>query len=333
VEIRVTNRFELLQHWLTGILVPCNFSVTALTGDASFRRYYRVHSGRDSYIAMDAPPDKLDCQPFITIAALLKKRGIHVPEILASDMENGFLLLDDLGDQQYLLALNRTNADVLYRDALDALLLLQAAGHDDHSSLPDYDRALLMRELGIFHEWVLQRYLSLDLNDSEQRSLQQVFQWLCDNALEQPKVCVHRDYHSRNLMVTSHNNPGVLDFQDAVIGPLTYDLVSLLRDCYIAWPREQVIQWVLSYRSELYRRGFEPGADEAIFLRWFDLTGVQRHLKAAGLFVRLKIRDGKAGFWQDIPRTLGYVIEVSEYYPELLPLKHLLVEHLPRLVR
>ena len=237
----MSDRFKLLSHWLTNVLTNATYDIVELSGDASFRRYYRVRYGADSYIVMDAPPDQLNCQPFITNAALFKTLGVHVPEIWASDLAHGFLLLSDFGDCQYFDILDSNNADGLYNDALKTLALFQTQSDPIPSDwqLPDYDQALLMRELEIFREWVLQNYLSITLNDREQQSLEQMFQLLCANALEQPRVLVHRDYHSRNLMVTTARNPGVLDFQDAVYGPLTYDLVSLLRDCYIAWPRKK----------------------------------------------------------------------------------------------
>lgn len=317
-------RFHSLTLWLAGVLPKSDYTIVELSGDASFRRYYRVHCADDSYIVMDAPPDKLSCQPFVTIASFLKKLHIHVPEVWASDLDHGFLLLSDFGDQQYLNALNANNANTLYDDAFHALRLLQIPRNDIELALPDYDLALLTRELEIFREWVLQRYLSLSLNDDEQQGLERIFQRLCDNALEQPQVLVHRDYHSRNLMIIKNNNPGVLDFQDAVIGPVTYDLVSLLRDCYIAWPQQRVERWALQHYAHLQKRQIIDSVDQQTFLRWFDLTGLQRHLKAAGLFVRLKLRDGKAGFWQDIPRTLNYILAVAGRYPELALLHRLI---------
>lgn len=324
------DRFEALNLWLIQILARSDYAVVELAGDASFRRYYRVHCGQNSYVAMDAPPDKLDCQPFVTTAALFRKLGVHVPEILASDLTSGFLLLSDFGDQQYLGMLNADNADVLYGDALKTLSLFQTQFDDERQQLPDYDLALLTRELEIFREWVLQRYLSLTLNDDEQYAIEKIFQLLYKNALEQPRVLVHRDYHSRNLMITPQQNPGVLDFQDAVNGPLTYDLVSLLRDCYIAWPQDKVARWALAYYAHLQSQDSLLVVDEKTFLRWFDLTGLQRHLKAAGLFVRLKLRDGKAGFWQDIPRTLNYILEVTGRYPELTELNRLISQQIPK---
>jgi aminoglycoside/choline kinase family phosphotransferase len=323
-------RTDLMQHWLTHVLSVPVITLNELSGDASARRYYRIYCDSKSYIVMDAPPEKLSCQSFLTVAALLKNLGVHVPEIIASNLDSGFLLLSDLGDQQYLLALDENNADALYDDALNTLLLLQTNYKDHSHKLPEYDQALLMRELEIFNEWVLNRYLQLSLSSAEQDSLSRIFELLCNNALEQPQVLVHRDYHSRNLMVTPFKNPGVLDFQDAVIGPLTYDLVSLLRDCYIDWPQEKIHHWVLHYLTRLENQGFKPMVDKATFLRWFDLTGIQRHLKAAGLFVRLKLRDGKAGFWQDIPRTLGYLIDTTAHYSELADLNKLIKAQLPK---
>jgi aminoglycoside/choline kinase family phosphotransferase len=234
---------------------------------------------------------------------------------LAVHAVDGFLLLTDLGSEQYLPALNADSVGRLYGDAMGALLTLQACG-PQRDELPPYDEALLLREMELFREWYLGRHLGLALSAGEQRMLDETFRRLAQSALEQPQVAVHRDYHSRNLMVAPHN-PGILDFQDAVFGPVTYDLVSLLRDCYIAWPREQVEAWALGYQELAIDCGILRLRDEERFLRWFDWMGVQRHLKASGIFARLNHRDGKPGYLKDIPRTLGYVREVAGRYPEL----------------
>jgi aminoglycoside/choline kinase family phosphotransferase len=288
--------------------------------DASFRRYFRVRTPEGSLILMDAPPAREDMRPFVEVARHFHAIGLNVPELVAVDLEQGFLLLSDLGDRLYLDALSEATVERLYGDALGALLIIQGLG--DTGALPAYDRDLLLAEMGLFRDWLVGRHLGMTLDDAGRAMLSAAFDLLADSALEQPQVCVHRDYHSRNLMVTARNNPGILDFQDAVTGPVTYDLVSLLRDCYIAWPRARVEDWALGYK-ELAEQGgvlVRDAHDEETFLRWFDWMGVQRHLKAAGIFARLLHRDGKPGYIGDIPRTLGYVVEVCDRYPELAAL-------------
>ena len=309
------QRLEQLNHWLNRGLGLPRYDIVPASSDASFRRYFRVCFDGESRIVMDAPPDKEDSRPFVRIARALHGIGLNVPQILAEDLAQGFLLLSDLGSEQYLAALNAASVGRLYGDAMAALIILQACG-PQQSELPPYNEALLLREMELFREWYLGRHLQLTLSDSEQRSLDDAFRLLAQSALAQPQVAVHRDYHSRNLMVAPHN-PGILDFQDAVHGPVTYDLVSLLRDCYIAWPRAQVEAWALGYQELAIDSGILRGRDEERFLRWFDWMGVQRHLKATGIFARLNHRDGKPGYLKDIPRTLGYVREVAASYPEL----------------
>jgi len=244
--------------------------------------------------------------------------------VLAKDLDRGLLLLTDLGSRQYLAELDERSVPGLYEDALDALARLQVGGDPASPLLPPYDSALLHREMELFRDWFLGRLLGLELNQDEHRVLDHAFALLTDNALEQPRVWVHRDYHSRNLMVTDPDNPGVLDFQDAVVGAVTYDLVSLLRDCYVSWPRERVESWALAHRARLRALGMSGLDDAEQFLRWFDLMGVQRHLKAIGIFARLNLRDGKPGYLRDIPRTLGYVLAVADRYPDLAALRDLL---------
>ncbi len=314
----MTDRLDLLRQWATRQLDWPAMDLVPASSDASFRRYFRVRHGDDSYILMDAPPQQENCQPFIHVSGLLLDLGLHVPEVLASDLQQGFLLLTDLGSHCYLDALDDSTADRLYGDAMGALLTLQSCATPD-CGLPDYGRDLLLGEMALFRDWLLDRHLGIRLDETQAAALDTAFGQLADSALGQPQVCVHRDYHSRNLMVCEQHNPGVLDFQDAVIGPVTYDLVSLLRDCYIAWPRERVEDWVLGYHELALQTGIlrPEQAGEADFLRWFDWMGVQRHLKAAGIFARLNHRDGKPGYLADIPRTLGYVTEVCARYPEL----------------
>jgi aminoglycoside/choline kinase family phosphotransferase len=317
------DRLQALTQWVRDHDAAPVSRVEPASADASFRRYFRVFwdDGR-SLVAMDAPPDKEDSRPFIEIAARLEAAGLHVPQIFAADLEQGFLLLEDLGTTAYLAALDSDSADRLYGDALDALFRMQRSVEVD--GLPRYDRELLMREMDLFPDWLLERHLDLALGDDERDMLRRVFELLVDNALEQPVVCVHRDYHSRNLMVLGERNPGVIDFQDAVAGPLTYDLVSLLRDCYIRWPSQQVDSWLERY----HRRLGDEGRDWPTFRRWFDRMGVQRHLKAAGIFARLNHRDGKPGYLADIPRTLAYIVEVAERDGAIAPLADFLLSRL-----
>lgn len=267
---------------------------------------------------MDAPPGKEDCVPFMRVAGYLESMGLNAPRILEADLDRGFLLLTDLGTDSYLDTLRRDSdqAPVLYTDAIDALLAMQLRGEAFQSHLPPYDEALLRVELSLFHDWLCETHLGIRFSDEDERAWTDCCDLLVRNALEQPQVFVHRDYHSRNLMITPDNNPGILDFQDAVEGPLSYDLVSLLRDCYVRWPMGQIRAW---------SHDFYAGLDEATrnrvdalrFQRYFDLTGVQRHLKAAGIFARLNHRDGKPGYLGDIPRTLSYIVELTPLYDEL----------------
>ena len=326
----MTERLDALQGWLRQQAGLDEVTLEPASGDASFRRYFRLtRADGSSVIAMDAPPGQEDCRPFVTIARRLRELGVHAPEVLAQDLEQGFLLLEDLGERHYLDTLTADTADRLYGDALGALVTVQALGPRD--GLPDYDRALLLQEMALFPEWLVGRHLGMVLTDADKRMLDTSFELLVKNALQQPRVCVLRDFHSRNLMQTERHNPGVLDFQDAVIGPVTYDLVSLLKDCYIAWPRARVEAWVAGYFDLAVQSGVLPGEHEKHFLRWFDLMGVQRHLKAAGIFARLKVRDAKAGYLGDIPRTLGYVLEVAQREPDLEDLGRLCERVLARL--
>ena len=321
----MNDREQLLREWLDTVLPAPLTGMAPASSDASFRRYFRVWYDGQTRIVMDAPPDKEDCRPFVAIAQALRGLGLNAPEVLAGDLDQGLLLLTDLGSRQYLAELDERSVSGLYGDALDALARLQTGGDPGSPLLPPYDSALLHREMELFRDWFLGRQLGFNLREDEHQVLDHTFALLADNALEQPKVWVHRDYHSRNLMVTDPDNPGVLDFQDAVVGAVTYDLVSLLRDCYVAWPRERVESWALAHRARLRALGMSGLDDAAQFLRWFDLMGVQRHLKAIGIFARLNLRDGKPGYLRDIPRTLGYVLAVAERYPDLAGLRDLLL--------
>ena len=327
------ERLRLLKHWLESELDFSDYSLKPASSDASFRRYFRVTHAGSSFIVMDAPPEREDTRPFVTIARQLLGVGVNVPEVLDENPELGFLLLSDLGERLYLDDLNDESVDRLYGDALGALAAIQACAPVP-GSLPDYDRMLLLREMALFRDWLVGTHLGIELDHTQSVMLEQTFDRLADNALAQPRVCVHRDFHSRNLMVTRRNNPGILDFQDAVVGPVTYDLVSLLRDCYVAWPRTRVEAWVLGYQELALQSGIlrEAHEDPVQFLRWFDLMGVQRHLKAAGIFARLNHRDGKPGYLNDIPRTLGYVVDVALRYAEVAELgKFIDAQVLPRL--
>jgi aminoglycoside/choline kinase family phosphotransferase len=311
------QRFAALQQWLGDACGLAGCAVEPASGDASFRRYFRVTlTDGSTRIAMDAPPDKEDCDPFLAVAQLFAAAGLHVPAVLGQDLAQGFLLLEDLGSSHYLDLLDDQSADRLYGDALGALLSLQACAA--HDGLPPYDAPLLQREMALFPDWLLERHLALTLSDDEYAMLRETFGVLVDSALAQPQVAVHRDYHSRNLLVPPQGQtPGVIDFQDAVIGPVTYDLVSLLKDCYVAWPQQRVDGWAQGYFELALQSGVLRAEHENDFMRWFDLMGAQRHLKAAGIFARLNHRDNKPGYLKDIPRTLGYIVAAAERRPEL----------------
>ena len=309
-------RLAALLDWLGHGLGHAVSSIEPASQDASFRRYFRARIAGQDYIVMDAPPPRENVRPFIKAAGLLRGAGMQTPLIHAADPEQGFLLLSDFGRRCYLDCLNPASAEALYADALAALARLQTRLDPATLDLPAYDERLLRTELGIFREWFLGKLLRLEPGADEAAALDAAWDALVASALEQPRVCVHRDYHSRNLMLVDERNPGVLDFQDAVIGPVTYDLVSLLRDCYVAWPSEQVAAWMDRHRAALLAACLIGAEDAARFPRWFDLMGMQRHLKAAGIFARLWLRDGKPGYLKDIPRTLNYVAEAAAAYPE-----------------
>lgn len=324
----MSQRDDQIKTWLDE-KIPEPYSYAPASEDASFRRYFRIHRGDDSLILMDAPPDKEDVHPFIRVAKLLEATGVNVPIISEIDLKQGFLLISDLGDTQYLTRLNSDSVERLYGDALEALFTMQskAALAYEGDALPPYDKPMLLREMELFREWYIGKHLGFNLSEQQNQALDRVYDLLAESALSQPQVFVHRDYHSRNLMLTESNNPGIIDFQDAVVGAISYDLVSLLRDCYIAWPRQKVETWALAYLHRCIDAGLIPAScDDRQLLRWFDFMGVQRHLKASGIFARLKHRDGKNGYLKDIPRTLTYVQEVAADYPELQPLRQLLGE-------
>lgn len=309
------NREIILDAWLNQVLKTEAFKRSPLAGDASFRRYYRVTALGQSYVVMDAPPPETP-EIFVDVAKSLSQQGLSVPIVLANDQLNGFLLLSDFGDRLYLGELSERSADGLYHLAFEALLQMQKC----KAELPVFDRAFLERQWNIFHQWYLITHKGFQDN-SQLEMLHPIYQHLCDVIEIQPQVFVHRDYHSRNLMILENGGPGILDFQDAMKGPITYDLVSLLQDCYIAWPREQVIRWVKHVQTRSEELGLLTGSiSQAEFLRWFDWTGVQRHLKNLGIFARLNHRDGKSGYLNDIPRVLCYILDTCRRYSELHPL-------------
>lgn len=291
------------------------------SSDASFRRYFRWEAAGRSFILMDAPPPQENCQPFVNMAELLADAGIHVPEVLAADLDRGFLLLTDLGRQTYLDVMDASNAGELFADAIEALLAFQA--HAVPAGLPAYDEALLRRELQLFPEWYVQRHLGHTFTASEQRLWDQTCQVLINSALAQPTVLVHRDYMPRNLML-SEPNPGVLDFQDAVIGPVTYDITSLFKDAFISWPEERVLGWLQSYWEAARAKGIPVQASFSAFHQASDLMGLQRHLKVIGIFARICHRDGKPRYLGDVPRFFAYLDTVLARRPELAELKQLL---------
>lgn len=327
-------RLTLIRDWLTQDLGLSHERLEPASSDASFRRYFRVFTARGSYVVMDAPPGKEDVRPYLEVGALLEALGAHVPHVYESDAARGLLLLEDLGATPYLARLEAADgADALYADALHVLADIQVRGVAAAQKLPPYDRAALARELALMPEWFCRRHLGFEPSAAEQEVLAHAFEFLITAALGQPQVFVHRDYHSRNLMVVADRNPGIIDFQDALRGPIGYDLVSLLKDCYISWPRARVEGWVGGYRSALTARGVAAAADKQ-FLRDFDLIGVQRHLKVLGIFARLWHRDGKRGYLLDLPRTLDYVRDTCARYAELSALAAFLerraVAELPR---
>lgn len=308
-------RKNALEHWLSAVRLG-DYSLQALPHDASFRRYFRVQMAGQSWIAMDAPPPQENCQPYVVIARTLRDLGLSAPAIVAEDISQGFLLLTDFGDATYLKTLTTQNADQLYGYALDALSILQACREVPGAAILTFDQAWMWREWEWHKEWFLIKLLGLPLTTVE-RELDDHYRLLIQAIAEQPRVFVHRDYHSGNLMVLP-DMVGILDFQDAFFGPITYDVVSLLRDCYIDWPEHHVNTWALSYRQRLMDAGALPASvDAATFLRWFDWMGVQRHLKALMTFARKHVRDHQSHYLQHIPRTLRYLRAVTSRYPEL----------------
>jgi aminoglycoside/choline kinase family phosphotransferase len=327
-------RLSLIRSWLTRDLEWRIGRITVASADASFRRYFRVSRGdvdpaawapkADTLIVMDAPPGKEDIAPYLKVTSLLEQSGAHVPHVHASDPKRGFIVMEDLGDTQYLSVLKSgRGVDKLYGEALTTLANIQVRGARAAAALDPYDRAPLERELNLMPEWFLGKHLRLELTPEERALVTVTNEFLINEALLQPQVFVHRDFHSRNLMVlppsrTDNRGPGVIDFQDALRGPIGYDLVSLLKDCYISWSRERVERWVKGYRRVLANLGANVGDSEYQFMRWFDVIGVQRHVKVLGIFARLWHRDGKIGYLADLPLVLSYVLDACRRYPELV---------------
>ncbi len=318
------ERLALLTGWLSRELGLRVRRIEPASSDASFRRYFRAVCDERTFVMMDAPPAKEDVRPYLHVTGLLEPLGVHVPHVYEADVERGLLLLEDLGSTHYLARLPGGGEQRLYDDALRTLARIQVRGSEAAMQLAPYDREPLLREMALMPEWFLQRHLAIEPSAPERQMLQAAFEFLIAEALSQPQVFVHRDYHSRNLMVLEERNPGVLDFQDALRGPVGYDLVSLLKDCYISWPSEQVTNWVRAYRERLKSEGGPAGADAQQFLRWFDLIGVQRHLKVLGIFARLWYRDGKRGYLRDLPLTLRYVRDTCRRYAQLEALSEFL---------
>ena len=322
------SRLNTLRNWLKALEASWQLDLDSLmpaSADASFRRYFRIRSKNPNFgtlIVMDAPPQHEPLDAFMKVDLLLSEAGLNVPKILEQNIVEGFLLLNDLGTKTYLAELNTETADQLYKDATHALVLMQMASKPD--VLPNYDEALLQRELDLFPDWYLKKHLNLTLNKQQEEQLKKSFELIIENNLAQAKVYVHRDYHSRNLMLTEKNNPGVIDFQDAVYGPITYDASSLWRDAYIAWPEERVIDWVIKFWEEGRKAGLPMSNDFGQFYRDFEWMGLQRHLKVLGIFARLFHRDGKDGYLKDIPLVLEYAIATANRYIELKPLARIL---------
>ena len=312
--------------WTRSALGDQSLLLEPASSDASFRSYWRTHHDGRSWIVMDSPPAQEDPQPWLKIGQQLAAAGLHVPAVHAQDLEQGFLLIEDLGTRLYLRELNERNADALYGDAMDALLRMQT--RMEYRELPPFDHDVLVRGLEVMPEWFLGRHLDHTPNSGERNVLEAAFDVIIRNAQEQPRCFVHRDYHSRNLLVVEQNNPGIIDFQGALAGPITYDLASLLRDAYVTWPRERVEAWVESHRQRLLGAGaIGHDVDRERFLRWFDLTGMHRHVRVLGQFYRLWYRDGKPGYLADVPRVYHYVVTVARSYPELADFAALIERH------
>jgi len=313
-------RLEQLREWLATHVAAGAFTLQPASADASFRRYFRVVADGRTWIAMDAPPPQEDCAPFVRVAGMLRAAGVNAPRVEAQDLHRGFLLLTEFGDTTYLAALDETNAGRLFGDAIDALIKWQLASRE--GELPPYDDALLQRECNLFPEWYIARHLGLALSAVQQQALSEMMRLIVARARAQPAVYVHRDYMPRNLMVTDPN-PGVIDFQDAVYGPVSYDMVSLTRDAFVSWEEDRVIDWAVRYWERAKKAGLPVDPDFGRFYCDFEWMGLQRHLKVLGIFARIHYRDGKQGYLEDTPRFMRYARTVAERYRELAPLAQL----------
>jgi N-acetylmuramate 1-kinase len=308
-----------LQCWLSDYFKSTDFVMTPLVGDASFRQYFRIHQPSATYIAVDASPEREKCPQFIAIADALRKKGLYTPEIFAKELASGFLLLTDFGDKQLLKIVNSDNQEILYSNALSALATLSACKDVKNYSIPRFTSHFMREELNVFQQWFLEKHIELELSVQTRQMLSQCFDRLAESCAAQPYVFMHRDYHSANLMLLADQQIGILDFQDAFVGPVTYDLVSLLRDCYLELPHELVIRLALQYRDMLALK-----ISDVEFLYWFDCMGIQRHLKALLTFARKYRRDNNAHYLQYIPRTLNYVLHTTERHPEYAELNQFL---------
>jgi hypothetical protein len=324
------SRRQALYEWASAYVIAHKNiepqQLTVVSGDASFRRYFRLHHANGSFIAVDAPPDKENSRPFVAIAQALFAHGVKVPEVIAADFDLGFMLLSDFGDVLLCPSLTNDTVDGLYRLAMTELVHLQSCPAPSNYTLPPYDHAKLMTEMALFKDWFVAQYLGLTLNDDEIALIDRTCQQIADAVDQQPVVFVHRDYHSRNLMVLPDGGMGIIDFQDAVTGAITYDLVSLLRDAYIEWPTAQVQGWVEDFRQLLQANGQITHVNSEQFLQWFDWMGAQRHLKVVGIFARLSLRDGKHGYLNDIPLVFKYLLDEIKGYSLLQPFYQWVIE-------
>lgn len=318
------ERREQIRTWLAGLWRGLEFSLEPASADASFRRYFRaLRADGESFVVMDAPPAREDCRPWLHVQQLFAAARVHVPTVLAQDLERGFLLLSDLGATTYLQALGTEDPRALYADATAALVRIQLASRP--GVLPDYDKALLRRELDLFPEWYLQKHHGLVLGDEDRQAIEQVFERILAANLAEPRVFVHRDYHSRNLMRSARgDNPGIIDFQDAVYGPISYDMVSLLKDAYVEWDEDIALDWLVRYWQQARKAGLPVASDFGEFYRAYEWMGVQRHVKVLGIFARLWHRDGKDGYLKDLPLVARYLRKACERYAELSALRHFL---------
>lgn len=323
----MTDRKQATRDWLNTVLGRSGTDCIPLAGDASFRRYFRIPCDGRTYVLMDSPPQKEDVENFVRVTDQLEQAGVRVPCIHYADIEQGFLLLDDFGEPMYFNFPDKCDVDKTYRKAIDVLVSIQ---NTDPQPLPRFDRELLIEEMNLFADWYCVRHLGCKLSRRQVKIFNSSFERLADNALTQPQVFVHRDYHSKNLFVLEQENTiGTIDYQDAVLGPLSYDPVSLLKDCYVRWPGSKITQWKNYYLEQYRKTACAADFSNRRFDRWFDLMGVQRHLKASGIFARLLHRDGKAGYIASIPRTIAYITECLGNYPEFSELKALISRMTP----